>query len=452
MPDNISVNSAGVTAAKLTMKEKLEMFRVSRMSMSSGNRQSISGAPSGTCNNPTRKSIVVLSCDTGVTTATNCNKEQENQNPNSQPIHNTTPILARRSFSDALAPSSSSSQRILSPVMAASDWSSPLSARFSDCRTSPDCASDDSYVTAFERPRSAKSSGTKVGDDARCSSLHQALQNLKSARRSSLSSLSSSGGIPLHTDSSACNSTKKFSSMSSNSSHKSPTSVGAKSPLRNLAVQQARLEAELLREQLASLEAKLRDALGAQNLAEEREKQADERAILSLEDVHAHRFLNSLLEQKLEELENSLQSESMNLDEKRSECKKHKNEVKRLMAEREEVQERASGMISQMSEQMAQLQAYAMERIGQLEEELMEEQTRAGALESELAAAQSLHSTEQSVPTVTAAARRPTRAASAGVSSAVPVARTGRRKTATKTKVVEEDEDDEDGGDGYDTE
>ena len=75
-------------------------------------------------------------------------------------------------------------------------------------------------------------------------------------------------------------------------------------------------------------------------------------------------FLNEVLEQKVAEVQEQMSLERMTLQEQLADRrKKHKIEIKRLMAEKVIYEERANSVIEQFREQMAQLQAVAMTRI-----------------------------------------------------------------------------------------
>ena len=357
----------------MSMAEKLAAFKAQRASLSGGvmsdTRRSSSVRMSG---GPLKPSAPSSGSESG----------SENRNPNRQ--HSTTPVAVRRRSGVV----SASPQRLASPVSRVSaEWS------FSDCRQSPspsacsEANSDDSYMTAFERPtgRSSSISSNKSDDTARVS-LHQAAQKFKTARRSgSLCSISSVSSAPSSSPDDFHASDDKSPIM-----HPRLTSPVVASTCKSSATQAKGVGSEeeaakLFREQASALEARLDAALSAQASAQQLLCEASERASLAEQDVQAHRFLNSILEQQLSQAADALQSERFDSDERSAASKRHKAEVRRLQAERDEHHERATAMIQQMTEQMAQLQAYAMERIGKLEEELLEEQSRSGALESELA-------------------------------------------------------------------
>jgi hypothetical protein len=97
------------------------------------------------------------------------------------------------------------------------------------------------------------------------------------------------------------------------------------------------------------------------------------REISLQEDLQAMMFLNSVLEQKICELEHAMSQDRLEQSEHgASRGKKHKAELKRLAHERSDYEDRANQMISEMGEQMAMLQSTAMDRI-----EVSSSQTRA---------------------------------------------------------------------------
>lgn len=82
------------------------------------------------------------------------------------------------------------------------------------------------------------------------------------------------------------------------------------------------------------------------------------------EDLHAMLFLNSVLEQKINELEQTISQDRLEQYENgANRGKRHKLELKRLALDRANYEERANQMIAEMGEQMALLQSMAMGRI-----------------------------------------------------------------------------------------
>ena len=82
------------------------------------------------------------------------------------------------------------------------------------------------------------------------------------------------------------------------------------------------------------------------------------------EDLNAMLFLNSVLEQKINELEQTISPDRLeHYENGANRGKKHKLELKRLALDRANYEERANQMIAEMGEQMALLQSMAMGRI-----------------------------------------------------------------------------------------
>ena len=82
------------------------------------------------------------------------------------------------------------------------------------------------------------------------------------------------------------------------------------------------------------------------------------------EDSNATRFMSSLQEQRIEELELQLSRDRLDKNEElREKSRKHKQIIKKLTQDRSAYEERADQMIKQMNEQMGQLQHMAMARI-----------------------------------------------------------------------------------------
>ena len=366
----MSVGDVGAAAAasKLSMREKLQLFR-------QHSRQSLSSSSNNENLNPQQSQQL----------QSTSNAHEQICKPlalETQPLA-VSPVLVRRSS----AASSSSSSSL------SSSWASPI--------VSPS-SPDDSYVTAFERPRHSSTDSSRTS-----TSLSHALRALKSARLSSLSgSLSGSGSASKDRD-------------------------------------RDRERVRELEGQVRELEGQVRDLECQVEASRASEREAQERAQLSLEDVHTSSFVNSLLEQRVAELEGAMQSERLDRDELSSSCKKHKAEAKRLSVERDECEARGHEMFEEMQAQLAQLQAYALERMSKLEEELLAEQTRSGALESELAAMKGKE----------AQRGKASAASSAGVvtrgrgGAKRPPVKAKKEKEKEKEKEEEDEEEDEDGSD-----
>jgi septal ring factor EnvC (AmiA/AmiB activator) len=82
------------------------------------------------------------------------------------------------------------------------------------------------------------------------------------------------------------------------------------------------------------------------------------------EDANANKFMCSLQEQRIEELEQQSSRDQLDRNEALSDkTRKHKQVIKKLNQDRAAYEERADKMIKQMNEQMTQLQQMAMSRI-----------------------------------------------------------------------------------------
>lgn len=93
-------------------------------------------------------------------------------------------------------------------------------------------------------------------------------------------------------------------------------------------------------------------------------QQIHNKYLIATEELHAMMFLNSIQEQKINELEQIISKDRLEQNETSlSRGKKHKAEVKKLASERASYEERANQMISDMGEQMGLLQSMAMTRI-----------------------------------------------------------------------------------------
>ena len=123
-------------------------------------------------------------------------------------------------------------------------------------------------------------------------------------------------------------------------------------------------DSELLISTIANLreEASTKDAQIAQLKLEL--EAARSASSIAQEDANATRFMCSLQEQRIGELEQKQSSDRMDMNEALSQkSRKHRAAVKKLQQERAAYEERADSMIAQMTEQMTQLQKMAMSRI-----------------------------------------------------------------------------------------
>eukprot|EP01036_Dinobryon_divergens_P025197 gene25197-33723_t len=122
-----------------------------------------------------------------------------------------------------------------------------------------------------------------------------------------------------------------------------------------------------------------------------RQAEVEDRASMLLEELHVFKFLNSIQEQKINELEQTISTNRMEHNESMSsKTRKHKAIVKKLTFERSEHEARTNAMISQLNEQMSLLQKMAMERMEVLEKDLMMERHKS---------AQKIESLERNIST-----------------------------------------------------
>lgn len=112
-----------------------------------------------------------------------------------------------------------------------------------------------------------------------------------------------------------------------------------------------------LKEELREKEEELAHARSEVTIANAAKNEAQE-------DASATKFMCSLQEQRIEELEQQTSRERLERNEALSEkSRKHKQIIKKLTQDRASYEERADLMIKQMNEQMTQLQQMAMSRI-----------------------------------------------------------------------------------------
>jgi len=89
-------------------------------------------------------------------------------------------------------------------------------------------------------------------------------------------------------------------------------------------------------------------------------------------EVAAQFFINSVNEQRIQEMEIKMSHDRMNQNEDEREIKrKHKIQLKQVLEEKSEFEERAGTMIEELNEQMNSIQDMAMRRITELENDLL---------------------------------------------------------------------------------
>jgi hypothetical protein len=112
-----------------------------------------------------------------------------------------------------------------------------------------------------------------------------------------------------------------------------------------------------LREEYKSLCNRLRES-------EEMQWEAIARGKMALEEAQALYFENDVLKQQIDELENSISTERLLANESAaSKQKKHKLEITKLREEKSIYEDKTNDMITQLNDQMMQLQNMAMARI-----------------------------------------------------------------------------------------
>lgn len=123
-------------------------------------------------------------------------------------------------------------------------------------------------------------------------------------------------------------------------------------------------EMEGLKQELIRSKMEANQALECANLALERQREAETRCEMSTDDIHALRFENSILHQKMEEMDEKCSQYRMDQNERIArKDRKQKADMKRLMTEKSEYEDRANKMIQQLNDQLMNLQQLAMQRI-----------------------------------------------------------------------------------------
>jgi hypothetical protein len=152
-----------------------------------------------------------------------------------------------------------------------------------------------------------------------------------------------------------------------------------------LDLDKANTDNELLRAQLAVEQANYEGSEQRFNELECLQADILVRAKAAIEEVGAMSFENSIQAMKISELEQIMTRDRIEASELVSmKTKKHKEDLQRLANERLDYEGRANTMIQEVNEQMLQLQQMAMQRIEQLERELMEETTKSRQLQDQI--------------------------------------------------------------------
>ena len=212
--------------------------------------------------------------------------------------------------------------------------------------------------------------------------------------RSSLSSCRSSiefatSPAVLRAIKSSNNSIQNGKSRNIRASNRSVSS-GTKSPsvtsTYKIAITKAMQDIEALSNKASELENELQQNKSELASSKASEAVARDRLQMATEEINSLNFLNSIQQQKLDELEQYISKDRLDQNENMAnKAKKHKQELKKIMQEKQEYEERANIMIQQMTEQMTMLQTMAMGRIDELEKSLLNESRKSEELEQELA-------------------------------------------------------------------
>ena len=150
-------------------------------------------------------------------------------------------------------------------------------------------------------------------------------------------------------------------------------------------LESAKAEINMLRSELNSL-SKEKMILDVKiHSMEDQRNDFEARARAFYDEVQSQAFLNSVLEQKNDELQCQISSDRLERNEHlQSKTKKLKAEIQKLTEERKNYEERANDMCKEMSEQMSLLQSTAMARIESLEAELLQERREKEEIEVKL--------------------------------------------------------------------
>lgn len=168
--------------------------------------------------------------------------------------------------------------------------------------------------------------------------------------------------------------------------------------LRSPSGSQSSAEIEQLRNKIAALEKENRDLKFSTAEHEEIVKTMQQKAIEvseklvfveqqkkdAWEEVNAINFVNSIMDQKLTEVESELSANRMDSNEaNREKLQKYKSKIKKMQKDKQEYEAGADAMIKQLTEQMTTLQSMAMKRIETLEQDLIAQRHSYETLQAE---------------------------------------------------------------------
>jgi chromosome segregation ATPase len=126
---------------------------------------------------------------------------------------------------------------------------------------------------------------------------------------------------------------------------------------------QTKIEMDRLRQELADKEKLIQDQqITISSLQNERNLYFN-REEMYTEDIKVKEFYIAIQDQKIAQLEEELSSQRLEKHEAVSKIKRYKVSLKQLHKEREELESKSSNLITQLNEQMVQLQKLAIDRI-----------------------------------------------------------------------------------------
>ncbi len=207
-----------------------------------------------------------------------------------------------------------------------------------------------------------------------------------SSCRSSIEFATSPAVLRAIKDSNSIQNGKGRNIRANNRNVSSVTKSPSLTPTYKIAITKAMQDIETLSNKVSELENELQQNKSDLANSKASETVALNRLHMATEEINSLNFLNSIQQQKLDELEQYISKDRLDQNENMAnKAKKHKQELKKIMQEKQEYEERANVMIQQMTEQMTMLQTMAMGRIDELEKSLLNETRKSEELEQELA-------------------------------------------------------------------
>lgn len=207
-----------------------------------------------------------------------------------------------------------------------------------------------------------------------------------SSCRSSIEFTTSPALLRAIKDSNNNQNSKSRNLRTNNRTTSSVTKSPSMTPTYKIAITKAMQDIEALSNKVSELEGEIQENKSELANAKASETVALNRLNMATEEINSLNFLNSIQQQKIEELEQEISKDRLEQNENMAnKMKKHKQELKKIMQEKQEYEDRANVMIQQMTEQMTMLQTMAMSRIEELEKSLLNETRKTEELEQELA-------------------------------------------------------------------